>query len=172
MTITPDRPFDMVQIDTNGPMRIESLTGNSYAVTIICELTKYLITVPIVDKSAKTIADAIYRNFILVHGPMKRIKSDLGTEYVNQIMSELCKSKKIEHLKSTAYHHETLGAVERSHRLLNEYLRSYCNGNLESWDIYLQYFTFCYNITKSTTNGARYSPFELVFGRHTHRNIV
>lgn len=36
---------------------------------------------------------------------------------------------------------------------------------MESWDTHMQYFTFCYNITKSTTNGANYSPFELVFGR-------
>ena len=51
---------------------------------------------------------------------------------------------KIEHNVSTACHHETIGGVEKNHRLLNEYLRSYCNGNLENWDIYLRYFTFCY----------------------------
>lgn len=32
----------------------------------------------------------------------------------------------------------------------------------------MQYFTFCYNITKSTTNGAKYSPFELIFGRQVN----
>lgn len=168
VTDTPSKPFDLVQIDTIGPMRNKSIVGNLYAVTIICELTKYLITIPITDKSAKTVADAIYKHFILVHGAMKKIKTDLGTEYINEIMTELCKTMQITHLKSTAYHHETLGAVERNHRLLNEYLRSYLNGNLESWDTYMQYFTFCYNITKSTTNGTNYSPFELVFGRQVN----
>lgn len=27
-----------------------------------------------------------------------------------------------------------LGAIERNHPVLNEYLRSYLNGNLEIWD--------------------------------------
>lgn len=92
-------------------MRSKSILGNLYAVTLVCELTKYLITIPIPDKSAKTISDAIYKNFILVHGTMKRIKSDLGTEYVNEIMKELCKQMKIEHLKSTPKHWEVSNAI-------------------------------------------------------------
>lgn len=71
LTETPSKPFDLVQIDTIGPMRCKSLMGNLYAVTMICELTKYLITVPIVDKSSKSVADAIYSNFILIHGAKK-----------------------------------------------------------------------------------------------------
>lgn len=97
---------------------------------------------------------------------MRAIKTDLGTEYINKIITELCLLLKIEHHKSTAYHHETVGGVERNHRLLNEYLRSYLNGNLADWDTYLRYFTFCYNITQSTTNDSKYSPFELIFGKN------
>mgnify|MGYP002655063908 CR=1 FL=1 len=63
-------------------------------------------------------------NFILVYGPMKSIVTDKGTEYLNETMSELLKLLKIEHLTSTAYHHQTLGVCERSHRTFNEYVRS------------------------------------------------
>jgi hypothetical protein len=44
-----------------------------------CELTKYLVTVPIPNKEAKTVASAIFENFILVYGPMKEIRTDMGT---------------------------------------------------------------------------------------------
>lgn len=38
---TPKKPFDVVQIDTIGPLQTSTL-GNNYAITITCELTKYL----------------------------------------------------------------------------------------------------------------------------------
>lgn len=43
--------------------------------------------------------------------------------------------------------------------------RAYCNGNLENWDVYLKYFSFCCNITKSTTSDLKFSRYELTF-RH------
>lgn len=72
ITNTPQRAFDIVIADTIGPF-IKSNNGNEYAVTIICDLTKYLVTIPVENKSAKAIARAIFEKFILVYGPMKRI---------------------------------------------------------------------------------------------------
>lgn len=61
-------------------------------------------------------------------------KTDMGTEFRNAILQELCHLLKIKHNISTAYHHETVGAIERSHRALNEYLRTFLNGKLNGWD--------------------------------------
>lgn len=92
------------------------------------------------------------------------MKTDLGTEYINQVISELCKLLYVDHEISTAYHDESPDVVERNHRLLNEYWRSYLNGNLNEWEIYLKYFVFCYNTTQSSTNDHKYTPYELVLG--------
>lgn len=167
LTETPSKPFDIVQIDTIGPMT-KSQNGFVYAVTMMDELTKYLVTIPIENKSARSVAEAIFNHFILIHGPMRQIKTDLGTEYVNEILKNVCELLKIEHSKSTAYHHQTLGQVERNHRLLNEYSRSYLIGNLDEWDVHFRYFTFCYNICRSTTNSTKYSPFELIYGHQVN----
>lgn len=67
----------------------------------------------------------------------------------------------IKHNFSTAYHHETLGSIERNHRSLNKYLRSYLKD--DNWDIYLKYFSFSYNISYTASNNYSYTPFELVF---------
>lgn len=64
LTKTPQKPFDMVQIDTIGPLP-RTINGNDNAVTIICELTKYLVCIPTPDKSAREVAKAIFNNFIL-----------------------------------------------------------------------------------------------------------
>lgn len=164
ITPTPLKPMDLVQIDTIGPMP-KSNNGYQYAITLIDELSKYLVIIPIVDKSAKSVARAIFEQFIKHYGPMKALKSDLGTEYVNEIIKELLMMFNITHSKSTAYHHETVGSVERSHRTLNEYLRSYLNGNMSEWDTYANYFQFCYNSTPNAMSEYKYSPFELIYGK-------
>lgn len=162
ITDTPQRPFDIVSIDTIGPMT-KSHNGNIYAITMICNMTKYLISIPIPDKSMKTVSKGIFENFILIYGPPKQILTDRGTEYENSLLEELTKLLKIDKKTSTSYRHQTLGIIERSHRTLNEYLRSYLDSQMLHWDVYLKYFTYCFNTTPSTTHG--YCPFELVFAK-------
>ena len=163
MTETPTNAFDIVFIDTIGP-NMKTNDGNIYAITMICALTKYLITIPIPDKSAKTIAKAVFEKHILIYGPMKVLGSDRGTEYVNEILTELCKLFDISRTTATSYHHRSMGTVERVHRTFNEYVRSYINTNRSDWDIYLSYFTYCFNTTPSDSLGG-YCPFTLIFGK-------
>lgn len=162
ITPTPVTAFDIVLVDTIGPLP-RTIHGNEYAVTIICDLTKFLVTVPVPDKNAKTIAKAIINSFILIYGPMKKLISDMGTEYKNQILSEICSTLKIEKITSTAHHHQTLGTIERNHRTFNEYLRSYISVDKDDWDEWLTYYTYCYNTTPTIVHD--YCPFELVFGK-------
>lgn len=128
-----------------------------------CELSKYLVTIPVPNKEAKTIARAIFENFILTYGFIKNIRSDMGTEYVNNIMKELMQVCETQHSISTPYRPQTVGTVERIHRVMNEYLRSYISSAKDDWDCWLKYFTYCYNTTPSTVHN--YCPYELVFSR-------
>lgn len=107
ITNTPQKPFDVVQVDTVGPLP-KTVNGYVYIVTIICELTKYLVNIPVCNKSAKEVAKAIFEQFILKYGPMKTILTDEGTEYKNEIVAELCALLKIEQRFSTAHHHQTV----------------------------------------------------------------
>lgn len=163
ITPTPHKPFDRIAIDTIGPLP-RSENHNVYALTMICELTKYLIVAPIPNKEAKTMAKAIFENLILIHGPVKEIISDKGTEFVNSIVSELFSTFKTSHCISTPYHHESLGSIERNHRVFNEYIRSYLANNTD-WENNLKNFQFCYNISPHYSFNQNYSPFELVYNR-------
>lgn len=80
-------------------------------------------------------------------------------------MEELCEILQIELKHSTAHHHETVGTIERNHRTLNEYLRSYLDKDLSNWDELLRKFTYCYNITPNSSLNLKYTPYELVFGK-------
>lgn len=118
-------------VDTIGPF-VKSDEGNVYAVTIVCGLTRYLISVPIPNKSALVIAKAIFEKLILIYGPMKVLTSDRGTAYINEILIELCKLLNIKKMTSTPYHHRSMSTVERSHRTFN--VRSYIDENKTNWD--------------------------------------
>lgn len=169
VTTTPIKSFDVVSIDTVGPF---SLTehGNRYAVSMQCDFSKYVIMTPIPDKSATTIAKAVLENCILKYGPMKFIKTDQGTEYKG-VFNEICNLLNINRTCSTAYHPQTLGALERNHRCLNEYLRIFSNESKNDWDIWMPYYSFAYNTTPNIDHD--YTPFELVFGRTcNHPNFL
>jgi len=46
ITDTPISAFDRLIVDTIGPLP-KSENGNEYAVTLICDLTKYLVAIPV-----------------------------------------------------------------------------------------------------------------------------
>ena len=126
-----------------------------------CELTKYIIACPMETKEAKSIAKALVENVILIYGLFRILKSDRGTEFTNELMGEICKLLKIEQRFSTPYHHETLGTVERNHRVLNEYFLTFVED--DNWEQWIPYYTFAYNTAPHVDTG--YSPFELIFGK-------
>lgn len=173
ITTTPDKPFETVVIDTIGPLR-KSDNCKRYILSLICDLTKFLILIPICNKEASTVAKAIVTDCILKFGPMKKILTDCGTEYVNSLMKKICSLMHVNHTTPTPYHHETVGPIERTHRVLNEYLRSYINENLNNWDEFINYFAFYYNFTPHSSFQFKYSPFELVFGRNpsSHESLL
>lgn len=64
VTNTPQRPLTSIFVDTIGPLP-KTINGNQYAITIMCALTKYLVSIPIENKNADTIARNIVKHFIL-----------------------------------------------------------------------------------------------------------
>lgn len=140
-----------------------SHNGNRYLLTIQDELTKFISIIPVPDKSSETVARAFIDHYFLNFGSVNKVKTDMGTEFMNSLFSELTRILKIQHSHSTPYHPETIGSLERNHRVLNEYLRSYVNDELNNWDDYVKFYEFCYNTTPYSTTG--YAPYELVYGK-------
>jgi hypothetical protein len=74
----------------------------------------------------------------------------------------VCKLLKIKKLQTTPFHPESNGSLERSHRVLKEYLRHYIREDQSNWDDWVPYAAYVYNITTHVATG--YTPFELVYG--------
>lgn len=159
---TPILPLDSVVMDISGPY-VRSLDDNVYALTVLCELTRFLFIIPIPNKEAETVARALL-DIILTHGPMKRLKSDNGTEFVNKTMQALADLMSIGHVRSTPYHPESVATVERNHGVLNQYLRMYVDATGSNWDTYARFFALSWN-TSPLTHASDYTPFELMYNR-------
>lgn len=162
-TDTPTAPFETILIDLIGRFP-KTQAGNTMAITIQCDLTKYIIIIPIEDKTAKVVAQALLDNFFLIYGNPRKIKSDCGSEWINEIFNEMTKILEIKHCVSTPYHPQTIAPLERNHRYLNTYLRSYVNEAHTDWDIYTKFYAFHWN-TSPMPLLKNYSPFDLVFNR-------
>lgn len=162
ITSTPQKPFDVISIDTVGPLPKTS-RNNRYCITLQCDLSKFVIIIPIQNKESNTIARALVEDFILKYGNFLELRSDRGTEYCNEVLQQISKILNFKQTFSAAYHPETIGALERNHRCLNEYLRSFSNEHHDDWDDWVGFYTFVYNTTPHTDSNL--TPFELVYGR-------
>ena len=76
-------------------------------------------------------------------------------------MATFCRIFKIKHLRSTPFHPQALGSLERSHHVLIQYLKNYCEKT--NWDRWLRFALFSYNTSKH--EGTGFTPHELIFGK-------
>jgi len=160
ITTTSNKPFQKLNLDVIGPLPITE-NGNRFAVTMQDDLTKLSQAYPVPNHESKTIAKCLL-HFISHYGIPTTILSDQGSDFLSELMKEFAKLFHIKKLKTTAFHPQSNGALERSHSTLKDYLKHYTNHLLNDWDDWLPTAMFSYNTTiHSSTN---YSPYELVFG--------
>ena len=77
-------------------------------------------------------------------------------------MKKLCSMLGIDHIKSSPYHPESNGCLERWHATLKGTLKKYPEKH-KDWDKVLKYILFACRSAPHSNTG--YSPFELVYGR-------
>lgn len=162
ITTTAEVPFEKCSLDIVGPMP-ETERGNRYILTFQDDLSKYVIAVPISHQDAETVAKGFVTHVVLKYGTPHTVLTDQGTNFLSDVFKNTCKLLKIKKIQSTAFHPETNGGLERSHRVLAEYLRHYIREDQSDWDDWVPFAMFTYNTTEHTATG--YTPFELVFGR-------
>ncbi|KAL4088779.1 hypothetical protein QTP88_023863 [Uroleucon formosanum] len=160
ITTTVTKSFERICLDIVGPLPQTSL-GNQFILTMQDELTRYALAVALSATGAQTVAQAFVECFVCVYGIPKSILTDCGTNFLSDVFKQMCKLLDIEKSQTTPFHPQTNGFLERSHKTLKTYLRSFVDKDNE-WDQLLCYAMYCYNSTIHTSTN--YTPYELVFG--------
>lgn len=65
--------------------------------------------------------------------------------------------------RTTAYHPQGDGQVERQNRTLQDMLATFASEHRDDWDLWIDSVVFAYNTSCHQSTG--YSPYELIFGR-------
>jgi IS30 family transposase len=136
ITTTPEIVWEKCALDIVGPLN-QTLDGNRYVLTFQDELSKYTLAIPTEHQDAVTIAKAFVEEVILKFGIPQMILTDQGSNFMSEVFTNVCKLLKIKNIKCTAYHPETNGALERTHRVLVEYLRCFILEDKSNWDKWL-----------------------------------
>ena len=130
----PKAPMDFISMDLIGEFYPTSTRGNHYALTVICMLTGWVFCVPIPDKTANAILKAYLKNVHHVFGPSRKILSDNGTEFKNDLFDRVAKELGIEHkVYSPPYHPQSNGRIEGFHLFLKACMAKHISPGLE-WD--------------------------------------
>ena len=155
-----DEPFSRILIDCVGPFP-RTKSGNEYLLTIMCTSTRFPEAIPLRNIKTKSIVKALIKFFTFVGLP-KSIQSDQGSNFMSGIFQQVMHELGIKQYRSSAYHPESQGALERFHQTLKTMIGSYCFDTEKDWDEGIHLLLFA--VRESVQESLGFSPFELVFG--------
>ena len=93
----------------------------------------------------------------------KSLHSDQGKQFKRKIFTEMCKILDIKKTRTSPYHPECDGLVERFNKTLLTMLRTLVDENQSEWDDLLLYVLMAYRSVEIETTG--YSHNYLMLGR-------
>ena len=85
--------------------------------------TNWIEAVPIDAPSAKETADAFVKTWISRFGVPLYVVSDQGKNFESELFNHLAKTIGFHRIRTTAYHPQSNGKVERSHRTLKQIIK-------------------------------------------------
>lgn len=160
VNIRTSRPLELVCMDF---LSIEPDQSNTKDVLVITDhFTKYAVAVPTLNQRAKTVAKALWDNYLVHYGIPERLHSDQGRDFESHTIKELCQMAGIHKTRTTPYHPRG-NPVERFNRTLLNMLGTLQDQDKTHWKDFVKPLVHAYNCTRNDVTG--YSPYELMFGR-------
>ena len=129
----PTERFDHVHIDIVGSLPYAN--GFRYLLTCVDRFTRCLEAIPIVDIRAETVADAFFSGWIARYGTPATITTDRGAQFESKLWDNLCNQFGIIRNRTTSYHPQSNGMVERFHLQLKAVIMAHESPN--PWTITL-----------------------------------
>lgn len=156
-----ETPFSRIAMDLVGPLE-RTQSGHKYILVICDYATRYPEAFPLRKIAARPIAQALLQLFSRVGIPQE-VLTDQGTAFLSRTMKQVYRLLGIKGIRTTPYHPQTDGLVERYNQTLKAMLRKFVAANGKDWDRWLPYLLFAYREVPQASTG--FSPFELLYGR-------
>lgn len=155
-------PLERMAIDITGPFPITN-DGNRYIVVVSDYFSKWTEAFPVPNIESETIARVLVDRFICRFGVPRQIHSDQGRQFESRLFQDLCDLLGIDKTRTTPYHPQSDGQVERFNRTLIAMLASYVSTNQKDWDKHVQTVLMAYRASPHESTGI--TPNKMMFGR-------
>jgi hypothetical protein len=158
-------PMERISIDSLGPLPTSN--GYVYVLVIIDNFTRFIDLYPCHSTGAKEAASHIIQHCGRFGTP-HQILSDAGTQFLNELMTELLKILGPEKIEGLPGSKQENSIVERSIKEVLRHLRAFMQVSnvLEDWVSYLPLVQRIMNATPHESIGV--SPAQLLFGNAVH----
>ncbi|KAL5497080.1 hypothetical protein EMCRGX_G013479 [Ephydatia muelleri] len=154
-------------MDIVGPLP-HSRLGHKYILVICNYATRYPEAVSPRSCEAERITEELMKLFSQVVIP-KEILTDEGSNFTSWLLAEVYTMLQVRAIRTTPYHLQTDGLVERFNQTLKAMLRRTVNQVGKDWDWLIPYLLFAYREVPQASTG--FSPFELLYGRKVRRPV-
>ena len=111
-TIVASRPTEVMAMDILGPFP-ESEAGNIYILVVADYFTRWMEAFAIPNQEASTVANKLVDEVFMRFGIPTQLHSDQGRQFESHLMTEICKLLGIQKSRTTPYHPQSDGMVER-----------------------------------------------------------
>lgn len=156
-----NRPWQLIGIDFMGPL-VQTKRGNMYIILAIDYFSKLAEGMALTTCDALVTAKFIFEEIVCRYGLFEALLSDQGRNFESLILKQLCQTYGITKHRTSAYHPECNGLVERTNRTIKQILKIYVHDTQFDWDLHLKQVISSYNFSCHTSTG--FSPYEIVFG--------
>ena len=127
--IEVSEPFVFWAMDYMGPIK-ETDRGNKHILVLMDHFTKWCQAFPTKDQKASTVARILVSSVFSRCGPPTVLHSDQGRNFDSTLMYEIYQLMGIKKTRTTAYHPQCDGLVERQNRTLQNILGLIHTSNL------------------------------------------
>ena len=162
-------PSRIFAADILGPVTLAKKSQAQYILVTSEYYTKYVVAVPLKDMTAKTVASSLVEEWNLKFGAPDILQTDQGTNINSEVMKDFCQVFMIDKTRTSPYHTEGNGQVERINIVIADTTSKYCAEKPQEWDLYAPHVTFVYNTTVQKTIAS--TPFLMLYGREAHYPI-
>nr|VZI39678.1 unnamed protein product [Spirometra erinaceieuropaei] len=161
--MTTGFPGEREGLDIIGPLPI-SVRGYEYILVMVDYFTKWVEATPLLRQDATSVANAITSTWIRRWGAPLAFHSDCGSNFDSQLFKDVCDTLRIHKTRTTPYHPEGNGLVERTNRTLHNLLLAFSKDSHEhDWDVHLPFCLLAYRGSVHSSTG--FTPHYLWTGR-------
>jgi len=142
---------------------LPTCNGYSYLLTIIDRNTRWPEAFPMRTITTESVVNIFVDNWIARFGVPKRLITDQGRQFESNIFNDLLNRLGSQRIKTTAFHPQSNGIVERFHRTLKNSLRTLAAA--KDWVKQLPLILLGWRNIPSSRHGS--SPAQMLFGSNT-----